>query len=144
MPGGANRHQRVGIVTQPGSVCAFYVFDGSSSLSPAEPSRFYVRPTERLDRTTSSIWNRLGFWSQFSTLSHASGLSFGSWFIQTPYWPILGASALLPCWTLWKRHRRNLRAANNLCVSCGYDLRATPDRCPECGTIPNDAKGAAT
>jgi hypothetical protein len=40
--------------------------------------------------------------------------------------------------------RRRHRASKGLCADCGYDLRATPGRCPECGSVPSLTKARPT
>jgi hypothetical protein len=50
-----------------------------------------------------------------------------------PYWPLLVPFLALPlarCRAHWRRARRR-RAGQ--CLACGYDIRVTPERCPECG-----------
>jgi hypothetical protein len=44
---------------------------------------------------------------------------------------LFGLPALTYLATVW---RRNSRIEQHRCATCGYDMRATPDRCPECGT----------
>ncbi len=54
--------------------------------------------------------------------------------LRVPHWAIVLLLAVAPLrWVVIRvRHSRRERAG--LCQACGYDLRATPDRCPECGT----------
>jgi hypothetical protein len=58
--------------------------------------------------------------------------------------PLLLLMIGVPCAVVCARIvRRQRRLARQLCVVCGYDLRATPDRCPECGAVPARSTAAA-
>ncbi len=53
-------------------------------------------------------------------------------FIRLPLWiPVL--CFCFPLYLSLPFHRRRKRKKLGLCVKCGYDLRASKDRCPECG-----------
>jgi hypothetical protein len=61
-------------------------------------------------------------------------------YVVVPCWMMALATSILPlcrAGSLWLRSRRQRRVRRvGLCPACGYDLRATPGRCPECGTMP--------
>jgi hypothetical protein len=52
------------------------------------------------------------------------------------WWFVIPLAVVLP--SVWRRlrARSRSRSSRGLCSVCGYDLRATPCRCPECGNVP--------
>ena len=78
--------------------------------------------------STSSFAERLGFLydtEQYDLL------------LIAPYWSLALLTAPLPLLRLRAillHRRRSRRITQNLCSSCGYDLRASTEKCPECGT----------
>ena len=59
---------------------------------------------------------------------------YGTWILITAALPVVRARLLL-----LERRVRHQRQASGLCLTCGYDLRASTERRPECGRpVPAD------
>ena len=61
----------------------------------------------------------------FASGSVVGSVALAVWLIALPFW--------LPAQI--RAQRREKREQLGMCPQCGYDLRATPDRCPECGAV---------
>ena len=56
-----------------------------------------------------------------------------------PYWAVGILLCLFTAFAMKRAlARRRLEKNQTLCQNCGYDLRASPERCPECGTLRRD------
>ena len=71
--------------------------------------------------------------------TNRSALPVGYYLLSFPWWLPLVGCTILPAWWLFCLRRAKRRSVAGCCVVCGYDLRATPERCPECGTVPQSA-----
>jgi len=89
-------------------------------------------------------WDPLGETPRFFPARPVAGFFIGYTSFSTedltvillPMWFVVSLFAILPLAAgvrLGRRRRRARRLAGGCCIACGYDLRASTERCPECG-----------
>ena len=100
------------------------LISGSAGWQPE--ARGGRRHTQRTD---------VALWQQVKRLFvfRAGDAGGGVWALQVPHWSLcVAASAPALLWLRRRRAEHRRRTAGN-CRRCGYDLRASGERCPECG-----------
>jgi hypothetical protein len=107
--------------------------------SPADPSDYEV------PLVADALFDHCGlFVCRYSIEGMARGtVDFTGHFVSVRMWLLATLAAVLPAlrlpgWFATVRRRRWVRQGR--CACCGYDLRATRDCCPECGTTTAEAK----
>jgi hypothetical protein len=115
-----------GCATGPGPL---YLGWSTEQELPDSPRLEYVHIAVQypLAEAAPPVFEFAGFGIHNSATMHTLRIPF--WFTVTL---ILAMGAVIV--------RYGRKPLDGLCAKCGYDMRATPDRCPECGTIPARAK----
>ena len=81
-----------------------------------------------------TFWNRRGFGFDVARYEKEGNDEMSFTALYFPLWLPACLFAVTPGAWLAGRLRRRPRATGGHCPGCGYDLRATPHRCPECGS----------
>jgi hypothetical protein len=94
----------------------------------------------RISFDNASVRNAFGFGhrhTHLDSMSNFGTVDFSA--VAIPFWPfslVFAVPSLLGIRQLRRDLRECRRVKRGLCQSCGYDLRASPGRCPECGVHP--------
>jgi hypothetical protein len=145
-----------GLRGYPGGVRFWHQTPAHLGTSPGNGASFNFLGVgfERRATTDTRIWPEPKVDDQGRVVGHAGASprtyrrSGTSTLIRCPHWLAVVVLTVISVLAVGPITRRRLRAKRFQCLLCGYDLRATPDRCPECGAIPGaipeGAKGSAT
>jgi hypothetical protein len=113
-----------------------FSFGAPDRVGP-DKAAFYVQAFK--SQANDVLLNRVGFHVAHSTYGDRSVPELKQYrrtVLQVPRWFPAAVLAIAPLSTLFRRVRKRAGAGGALCPTCGYDLRATPGRCPECGAEP--------
>jgi hypothetical protein len=126
---GAGRGWEVGTARGRVFISVLRYTPGEEPLTPGYYGLIYRAGSPRwmwVPEITSTGFGAVGFHWEHRTMPKVGREAHS---LAVPYWFLLLVSLALPIhW--WRRRRRPLPGH---CRVCGYDLRASPQRCPECG-----------
>ena len=84
----------------------------------------------------SSPWDDLHGWPGRAGFDYGIREHFPGQLVHkavVPAYAVVLTTAIAPASWMLRRRRSTRRQCAGLCPHCDYDLRASPDRCPECG-----------
>ncbi|MCH8913227.1 MAG: hypothetical protein IIA33_06615 [Planctomycetes bacterium] len=117
-----------------------------SSRPPVEEARYIASDAREYDRSMqenirkmmtifpNSTWNPYKAFQWENSTVTARGITMRTKAVAFPHWLFVLLFSM-PLFVAGARvHRRRKRKKLGLCLKCGYDLRGSKKRCPECGT----------
>jgi hypothetical protein len=137
-PAGVSGTDRRGIVGLRNQVAIYHMItaESDSPIAQSQPHGVvWDRSAVSDTRATLGQTNSLGFGYEMGRGPLQTGIIYNCRFV-VPLWFVFGMGSVLSIGRIVRKRLRQRQIRVGFCKVCGYDLRATPDRCPECGTIP--------